>query len=200
MSSDEDDYMSNKYLKVGTSHKGLPKCKHVQRQHEMFKKKLKFKLTKKEVKEAADREAGLNSAISQKNKGFIMLAKMGYKPGKSLGARNSGITEPINIVIKSNYFGTQTACEHFDRNGNLSKPIVDFYWSKKEMDKNCGSDEDDNLELIENVISEENLIQLNEYLRLEYFYCIYCAEKGDDLEDLKSFCPGNSVEDHILDY
>jgi hypothetical protein len=32
--------------------------------------------------------------------GFALLAKMGYKPGTSLGKTGSGIVEPVGIVIK----------------------------------------------------------------------------------------------------
>lgn len=57
--------------------------------------------------EVERREEGLSSAISSDNKGFSMLAKMGYKQGDAIG-RNSnsgGITEPIPIQVKTNRSG-----------------------------------------------------------------------------------------------
>lgn len=36
--------------------------------------------------------------IPIKNKGFKLLENMGWTPGKSLGASNSGIKEPVSIV------------------------------------------------------------------------------------------------------
>lgn len=56
--------------------------------------------------EAERREEGLNSAISADNKGFSMLAKMGYKQGDAIGRNSStGITEPIPIQVKTNRAG-----------------------------------------------------------------------------------------------
>lgn len=55
--------------------------------------------------EAERREEGLNVAISSDNKGFSMLAKMGYKPGESIGRSSNGIVEPISIQIKTNRAG-----------------------------------------------------------------------------------------------
>lgn len=37
--------------------------------------------------------------IPVKNKGFKLLENMGWTPGKSLGASNSGIKEPVSIVL-----------------------------------------------------------------------------------------------------
>lgn len=56
--------------------------------------------------EAERREEGLNSAITSDNKGFSMLAKMGYKQGDAIGRNSSsGITEPIQIQVKTNRAG-----------------------------------------------------------------------------------------------
>ena len=48
---------------------------------------------------------GLTKTIDSSNKGFQMLAKMGYKSGESLGKSNSGIVDPIPIVVKTNRKG-----------------------------------------------------------------------------------------------
>ena len=48
---------------------------------------------------------GLKKTIDSNNKGFQMLAKMGYKSGESLGKSNSGIVDPIPIVVKTNRKG-----------------------------------------------------------------------------------------------
>lgn len=55
--------------------------------------------------EVERREEGLNVAISSDNKGFSMLAKMGYKQGDAIGKSNTGIVEPISIQIKTNRAG-----------------------------------------------------------------------------------------------
>lgn len=52
------------------------------------------------------REEGLKSAIPSDNKGFSMMAKMGYKQGDTIGrSSSSGIVEPISIQIKSDRGG-----------------------------------------------------------------------------------------------
>lgn len=52
------------------------------------------------------REEGLSSAITSDNKGFSMLAKMGYKQGDAIGRNSSGgIVEPIPIQVKTNRAG-----------------------------------------------------------------------------------------------
>ena len=48
---------------------------------------------------------GLKKSIDSSNKGFQMLAKMGYKSGESLGKSNSGIVDPIPIVGQTNRIG-----------------------------------------------------------------------------------------------
>lgn len=55
--------------------------------------------------EAERREEGLSSAITSNNKGFAMLAKMGYKQGESIGRTSSGIVEPITIQLKTDRGG-----------------------------------------------------------------------------------------------
>lgn len=56
--------------------------------------------------EAERREEGLSSAITSDNKGFSMLAKMGYKQGDAIGRHGSGgIVEPIPIQVKTNRAG-----------------------------------------------------------------------------------------------
>lgn len=52
------------------------------------------------------RDQGLGTAISGDNKGFAMMARMGYKAGQSIGkASAQGIVEPIGIQVKSDRGG-----------------------------------------------------------------------------------------------
>ena len=59
----------------------------------------------KAVLEAEHREEGLQKSLDSSNKGFALLAKMGYKPGDSLGKSKTGIVEPIGIEVKNNRGG-----------------------------------------------------------------------------------------------
>lgn len=52
------------------------------------------------------RVEGMSASISSENKGFAMLAKMGYKSGQSIGKLSSnGIVEPIAIQVKTDRGG-----------------------------------------------------------------------------------------------
>lgn len=55
--------------------------------------------------EAERRDEGLGAAITSDNKGFAMMAKMGYKQGDAIGKSTQGIIEPIGIQIKSDRGG-----------------------------------------------------------------------------------------------
>merc|ERR1719228_2974918 len=59
----------------------------------------------KEIEEDK-REEGLAQSIAQpSNKGFAMLAKMGYKAGSGLGKDNTGRVEPIAVTVKADRGG-----------------------------------------------------------------------------------------------
>ena len=85
-----------------------------QRDHELQKKKAECDVLRKTKKSKAElesekREEGLQKSLDSSNKGFALLAKMGYKAGDSLGKSsgksNTGIVEPIGIEVKNNRGG-----------------------------------------------------------------------------------------------
>ena len=81
-----------------------------QREHQLEKKKsecnIKAKMKKSKAElESEKREEGLQKSLDSSNKGFALLAKMGYKPGDSLGKSKTGIVEPIGIEVKNNRGG-----------------------------------------------------------------------------------------------
>lgn len=57
------------------------------------------------VIECERREEGLSQAISSDNKGFEMLAKLGYKAGDALGRSTAAASEPIKIEVKADRGG-----------------------------------------------------------------------------------------------
>lgn len=61
--------------------------------------------------------------------------------------------------------------------------------------KNKDEDEEDSDEEPEE-ISLEKLVDIIQYLRDQYNYCIYCAITGENREDLEANCPGPYREDH----
>ncbi|XP_078052647.1 G patch domain-containing protein 11 [Augochlora pura] len=110
--SDDDDYMSDKFLQ-GTDKSSSSSLlyRHAdKRKLDLIKKKIEMETKMKEknsVKhmEQEKREEGLSSAITSSNKGFELLMKMGYKPGQGIGKTESGITEPIGLDVKLNRHG-----------------------------------------------------------------------------------------------
>lgn len=111
--SEDEDYMSDKLLtKTLDIRPGLSFNHRQKRILELHKKKQQHQLKrpkpyKQQEKEL--REKGLNTAISCDNKGFQLLAKMGFKSGDSLGKNNKGLKEPINVIVKETTTGV--GCE-----------------------------------------------------------------------------------------
>lgn len=63
--------------------------------------------SKKELEEDeyVKRETALMTSLDASNKGFQMMAKLGYKPGSGLGKGASGRTEPIQLAMKEDKSG-----------------------------------------------------------------------------------------------
>lgn len=112
-SSDEDDYMSDKFSKVPEVRPGLLFSQKRKREVEMLSKKARIdedhrkRVTPDSKQRQQDQlERGLSNAIPKTNIGFSLLAKMGYKEGTSLGRTGQeGIMEPIGITIKADRQG-----------------------------------------------------------------------------------------------
>ncbi|VDO90166.1 unnamed protein product [Haemonchus placei] len=105
MSEELDDYMSDDFL-TG--------AKDVKPGHSMS---AKFSASKHLFPEKALREEALSKPVPETSKGFALLAKMGFKPGMSLGKKKdendlgSGITEPIPVEVKATRTGLGHANE-----------------------------------------------------------------------------------------
>jgi hypothetical protein len=59
----------------------------------------------REAEEEAAREASLLTPLPSTNKGFKMMAKMGFKEGDALGKSESARTEPIKVNVKDDKGG-----------------------------------------------------------------------------------------------
>lgn len=91
MEADEDDYMSDKFITAAIcSAESKRVRKRKQPVHSEHRKKQNkttdgpLKSLKKQLEYEA-RDKGLCTPITEDNKGFSMLQKMGYKPGMGLG-------------------------------------------------------------------------------------------------------------------
>jgi len=114
MSDEEDDYMSADFLEKCLPKDvipGLKKTQHERREHDILKRKQarreEEQIQKKKRKDLSEgrlevnvRNEGLATPLDSSNKGFAMLAKMGFKPGTSLGKNNTGRAEPVEVVVK----------------------------------------------------------------------------------------------------
>ncbi|GAB0095495.1 G patch domain-containing protein 11 [Sergentomyia squamirostris] len=112
MSSDEEDYMSEKFLSqcVPNVRPGLIRNRERQREVEVAAKKAKYneeimKKKPRRVMESERLQEGLQKSLNAENKGFALLAKMGYKPGEAIGKSSQGIVEPIGITVKTDRGG-----------------------------------------------------------------------------------------------
>ncbi|KAG5830990.1 G patch domain-containing protein 11 isoform X1 [Anguilla rostrata] len=110
MADDEDDYMSDAFLKkMEEVRPGVPMVKRVKAalKRETLHKEKNEKNRQKTYKEQEQesREALLHNSISNENRGFAMLQKMGYKAGQGLGKDGAGRVEPIPLNIKTDRGG-----------------------------------------------------------------------------------------------
>ncbi|XP_018595588.2 G patch domain-containing protein 11 isoform X3 [Scleropages formosus] len=84
----------------------LKRVKEALRKEEIHKEKnLQNRQKTYKEQEQESRETKLQSSISNENKGFALLAKMGYKAGQGLGKDGAGRVEPIPLNIKSDRGG-----------------------------------------------------------------------------------------------
>ncbi|KAK0660996.1 G patch domain-containing protein 11 [Lasiodiplodia hormozganensis] len=96
---DEDDYMN---MVIEEPTKKETSLQRLQREKRERIERSRSHKTKRELAEEADaaREAALDKAIDSSNKGFKMLAKMGFKEGSKLGKGEYGVAEPVRVQMK----------------------------------------------------------------------------------------------------
>ncbi|XP_075718928.1 G patch domain-containing protein 11 [Rhinoderma darwinii] len=107
---EEEDYMSEAFISSTQDVRpGIPVPRRVKEsyQKEEKQKESNVKNRQKSLKEVEKerRDSVLNEALSNKNKGFALLQKMGYKKGQALGKKGDGIVEPIPLNIKTGRSG-----------------------------------------------------------------------------------------------
>ncbi|XP_070772375.1 G patch domain-containing protein 11 isoform X2 [Enoplosus armatus] len=105
MSDEEEDYMSDAFLtKIQDVKPGVSMVRRVKEamKKETQQKETNIKNRQKTFKEQEkeSREAALQNSISNENKGFALLQKMGYKAGQGLG-KKAGRVDPIPLNVKT---------------------------------------------------------------------------------------------------
>lgn len=98
---EEEDYMNESFLAEAEKHSTA-----VGSRRKRVKNTEKGFIKPKQVLELEEIDSNLNlPGLSQTNKGFLLLSKMGYKPGTSLGPKDKqNIIEPISIDLKYGNF------------------------------------------------------------------------------------------------
>nr|ACO10364.1 Coiled-coil domain-containing protein 75 [Caligus rogercresseyi] len=124
-----DDYMSDSFV-VEDVRPGLPMTYAKKRIHDL--KKTQSKVPKLSELESSTREEGLNKALDSSNKGFAMLAKMGFKPGSALGKTPSGggLKEPIGISLKSSRKGLGTEAHLAQKKASTQKAVLEDFQAR----------------------------------------------------------------------
>eukprot|EP00095_Tigriopus_kingsejongensis_P007183 maker-scaffold134_size322110-snap-gene-2.24 protein:Tk07183 transcript:maker-scaffold134_size322110-snap-gene-2.24-mRNA-1 annotation:"coiled-coil domain-containing protein 75-like isoform x1" len=99
---------------------------------------------------------------------------------------------------------SQKACEQLDLAKDILEPAESWFWPKRKplpsMDDPIESrletptDEDEE-ELCEFDVCEQ-LDMLTKYLRMQYFYCLWCGTTFENSEDLSGTCAGSTRDDH----
>jgi hypothetical protein len=100
----EDDYMSMVIQDPGATKKESSLQRAARRKKENESKARMKSKEEQKAEQAATREEALGTAIDSSNKGFRMMAKLGFKPGMTLG-KEGGRPEPIKVSMKEDRGG-----------------------------------------------------------------------------------------------
>ncbi|XP_017104634.2 G patch domain-containing protein 11 [Drosophila bipectinata] len=107
MSDEEEDYMSDKFLAgLQDVRPSLVQNRGKKRQIEVQSKQEEHKKRQREASSSGNvnnerLQQSLSQPLTSENKGFQLLAKMGYKAGTGLGKQPDARIEPVGISIKS---------------------------------------------------------------------------------------------------
>ncbi|XP_022657868.1 G patch domain-containing protein 11-like isoform X2 [Varroa jacobsoni] len=99
-------------------------------------------------------------------------------------------------AVRNDLARSRRACRQMDLENGLMQPENKLFWPPVEPadDENASSNDD---RCGENDLHEDEVIlhDLTKYLRIKYFYCVWCGCRYQDGEDLTD-CPGDSREFH----
>jgi len=105
-SGDEDDYMSMTFADPASQQNETSIQRVARRKREAALRAQVKSKAEKTKQEAAAREAALATPVlDSSNKGYKMMAKLGFKHGDTLGANQHGCAEPIQVVLKEDKGG-----------------------------------------------------------------------------------------------
>ncbi|XP_053567857.1 G patch domain-containing protein 11 isoform X2 [Bombina bombina] len=91
---------------------------------------------------------------------------------------------------------SQRACLQLDEQKSINFPREPWYWPDTCSNEEEEEESDEDIDKGEELSTLEKLQVLTSYLRGEHFYCIWCGTTYQDEDDLSSYCPGDTSEDH----
>ncbi|CAG9535941.1 unnamed protein product [Cercopithifilaria johnstoni] len=129
--SNDDDYMSDAYTAVDVR-PGIAKTQTQRRHLKIESKRVENiehlrNIPKHSEIERKMRDDGLAKPISEDSKGFLLLSKMGYKPGMSLGVEKEGCSEGIKVPIALELKTNRTGLGHDAEKDKKRKRRMDLY-------------------------------------------------------------------------
>lgn len=104
-------------------------------------------------------------------------------------------------TFERDLYKSQKVCHQLDCDKDISEPKQSYYWPEAALNKPSKGDEEsscvayeesDDEEDFTELSAEEKLKSITQYLRMNYFYCVWCAIKYNDLDDMIANCPGDT--------
>ncbi|VDK78173.1 unnamed protein product [Litomosoides sigmodontis] len=129
--SNSDDYMSDTYTAVDVR-PGIAKTEAQRRHLKVEAKRVENierlrNLPKRSEMERKMRDDALAKPVSENSKGFLLLSKMGYKPGMSLGVEKEGCSRGIKVPISLELKTNRTGLGHDAEEDEKRKQRMDLY-------------------------------------------------------------------------
>ena len=141
-------------------------------------------------KESSDKEKlnarkKLMKIVSEKK---LKLESIQRQDFRSRMSKKYSMQQTERDVIKS-----QNVCFQLDSSEEIQDPLYNFFWPAHikgpSEDEECDDFDDE-------YTSDDKLAMLTNYLRQKYCYCIWCASKYDDVDDMTLHCPGDTAISH----
>ncbi|KAG8197422.1 hypothetical protein JTE90_014907 [Oedothorax gibbosus] len=92
----------------------------------------------------------------------------------------------------------QKVCQQLDEENGVREPMRPWFWyqQEKEVDDKEDEEEEEDEETVDDLLPEEKINFITEYIHPKYFYCVWCCIKFENEEDLNSNCPGPEKFNH----
>ncbi|KAF2099371.1 G-patch-domain-containing protein [Rhizodiscina lignyota] len=139
---EEDDYMSMAIAEPAKTQTESSVQRAARRKREGEERGRAKSKQELKAEEAAAREAALSTAIDSSNKGFKMMAKLGYKPGQTLGKSEGARSEPISVEMREGRGGIgldserkRKIREEFEHEAKRVKETESDYRERRRMEE-----------------------------------------------------------------